>query len=128
MADLVNDEIFLNNLVGKLRGLVPVLEQGAREVAALLQEDKLPAAFDALRQVIEALQCFHEGLAVLEARGCLAASGLERLNEQLKEIYPTLLAALEGKDTVALADVLQYELAEAFTNCVKGMVGSGRND
>jgi hypothetical protein len=106
----------LSDLRQRLDELVPTLEEATREVAALLEQGYVSRGLSGLREVLEALQSFHEGLVVLMLadRDALPRNGLVNLKCKLEQVYPSVLAALEANDTVTMADILEYELAETF--------------
>lgn len=110
------EDYVLSDLRQRLNELVPTLEEAAREVAALLQQGYVRRGLNGLQEILEALQSFHEGLdvLVLADRDALPYNGFANLKAKLEQVYPSVLTALEANDTVALADVLEYELAETF--------------
>lgn len=116
------DGSILDDLRERLEELVPTLEEATREVAALLQQGAVARGLNGLREVLEALQCFHEGLHVLTLADRNTHSGVAELKDRLEQVYPSVYNALEADDTVALADVLEYELAETFADYNSGKV------
>lgn len=106
----------LADLRTRLDEIVPTLEEAAREAAALLQQGNLGRGLTGLRDILEALYCFHEGLEVLSLSNGNDFEGLTDLKGKLEQVYPSLYSAIEAEDTVSLADVLEYELAHTFAD------------
>jgi len=105
----------LEDLKQRVAELVPTLEEASREVVVLLQRGDIPRGLAGLRELLEALQHFHEGLEILILADRHSEYGrFATLKAELEAVYPSVLSALEADDTVALADVLEYELAEVL--------------
>ncbi|MEW6573304.1 MAG: hypothetical protein AB1374_06685 [Bacillota bacterium] len=110
------DRNVLDDLKQRLDELVTTLEEATREVSVLLQQGNGARGMNGLREVLEALQFFHEGLDVLTLADSATYNGLADLKDKLEQVYPSIYNALEADDTVTLADVLEYELAATFAN------------
>lgn len=104
----------IQNVVRCLNELVPTIRQAAETVATFFQEGDLGAGYRELSSLLEALEHFEKGLNLLQTVGLLERSGFADLKVMLDQAYPAILAALENRDSVMLADILQYELAQAL--------------
>ncbi|HAG07335.1 MAG: hypothetical protein XD69_0505 [Clostridia bacterium 62_21] len=107
----------MKEVVRHLNELVPTLQEAAKATAVLLQEGNFADGYRQLQLLIEALQHFEEGLAFLETAGFIEGTGLEDLKQRLQRVYPSILAALQERDSVQLADLLEYELAPTLVRC-----------
>lgn len=103
-----------------LNELVPTLQEVAENTAVFLQEGNLAHGYRELQSLIEALQHFEGGLSFLHTAGFLRDTRLGHLKEKLHQVYPSILAALQEQDSVRLADVLQYELAQTLATYRSG--------
>ncbi|MEW6181613.1 MAG: hypothetical protein AB1500_00330 [Bacillota bacterium] len=112
----------LKDLRERLNELIPTLAEAAREVAALLQRGDTGRGLNGLYEVLEALEHFHQGLDLLvKADGStLYCNGFLGLSEKLEQIYPPVFSALEANDMVTLADILEFELADIFSQYDNG--------
>lgn len=106
----------IEEVVRRLNELVPTLQEVAETTACLLQEGNLTHGYQELQSLIEALQHFEDGLTFLETAGFIGDTRLGELKEKLHQVYPSILAALQEQDSVWLADVLQYELAQTLAS------------
>ncbi|HIE13256.1 MAG TPA: hypothetical protein EYP63_07535 [Desulfotomaculum sp.] len=115
--------ILLEELRQRLEELIRTLATASREVAGLLQEGAVARGLNGLQEVLEAFQHFHRGLDFLLLADGKSYMFLAALKEKLEARYPLLYEALEAGDTVTLADVLSYEIAETLEDyCCPGKV------
>ncbi|MEW5898337.1 MAG: hypothetical protein AB1652_04070 [Bacillota bacterium] len=111
----------LSAVLRPLLELLDTLQEAVREVYTYLQAGATGRAMQELAAVLEALDHVQGGLTAVKTlmppSAVPAVNRGEITNNPFGHILPEMLQALEARDTVVMADLLEYELEPALARC-----------
>ena len=111
------------DILKQLKEFLPTLVAAAEEVTALLQQGETARGMRGLAELVTGLQTLERVLDFLCASCRAELPELEGARGRIEAVFPSLLAAIEEEDPVAIGDVLSYELVPALASCREELPG-----
>lgn len=112
----------LYNIINKLPDMIKLIDATVIELQSGLESEamkNIQIIIEALQSVVELLQLIKSTLSIDFNKLFFKDSSIEEFNNNLKNILLNIANAMENRDNILLADLLEYELTPKLENYIE---------